>query len=461
MAAELLLHGGTGSGGTSSGGTSSGSDISEHRDNERNQNDYRASMDPEGFVQSISAGTLKKDALVTPPRDFHVGIGTLKDTLWEPAYYYNGEFYFVFNEKVYGVVEKKTCDDVTWVDKWRNKMDRVSKANCYFMTFQLSTFENLHSKIEVTSADKLIFFSVLCQAIINATFILSNFALINEYNDSVYRELFIIVIAAEGLLWFTRFSRFAYNIHSLIKRYCTEDETHYQTKNISVHLNALTNISILKYVPCGELIFLLVTRFRETMDQKISYYNYQLKNTEKYKLITKIRVCCEFLLQIFGPFLGIISLLLKLSLLKFATNKLFYEWTFFHFLKFLGFLNQITGMRDINLIELQTIEHFIFSNHRCQLEQKEQTIIQDWWNVTLVSAVAASEPCRRKDIRCIWNSLAFWSSLTREKVEKLLKNQNIELPVISRMQNNQLNNFGNEIQTHYAAIHKSCQKFYN
>jgi len=127
-------------------------------------------------------------------------------------------------------------------------------------------------------------------------------------------------------------------------------------------------------------------------------------------------------------------------------------------LKFLGFLNQITGIREINRLELDTIEHFIFSNDNCKLEETEKHMLQDWWDRAVVSAVSTSDQCSGRSAKAIFNSIAYWSSLSREKMEKLLKRGNIDINNISKLQQDeQLYDFAKKISPLYNNIHEEIQ----
>lgn len=180
------------------------------------------------------------------------------------------------------------------------------------------------------------------------------------------------------------------------------------------------------------------------MKQKKADYDYQIKITKRFILFTKIRVYYEAFLEICGPVLGLLSLLLKLHLLSFATNKQFYQWTLLDVIKFLGFLNQITSIRDINRMELDTLEHFIFSNKKCKLEDKEKTMMNNWWDRVIVSAVATSDQCKGSSPGNLLNSIAYWCSLTREKMEQLMKRDNIDIEGINRIGDTTMG--GNEIK---------------
>jgi len=334
-------------------------------------------------------------------------------------------------------------------------------VNCYFMTFQLSTFENLNKKIEVTRKEQLNFFSLILQAIINAMFIATNIVSTNPYQDRVYYYLFYVISGAEGILWFMYFSRFLYNVYSLTKRICEDDDTHFQTKNLAMHLNSIASISILKYVPSSELISLFATRFKQTFDQKIAYYKYQIGIAEKFVFLAKIRICYEAMLEFFGPILGILSLSLKLYLLTFTTSKVIYKWSLLDFIKFIGFINQVTGMREINRIELETIEHFIFCNKYGKIGDKEKHMIQLWWDRVIVSAVATSDACKKKSLKNVFNSIAYWSSLSREKMERLLKRQNIDIGRITDMQQgNKVFAFANRIRPSYRRMNEEIRNFH-
>jgi len=129
-------------------------------------------------------------------------------------------------------------------------------------------------------------------------------------------------------------------------------------------------------------------------------------------------------------------------------------------LKFLGFLNQIAGIREINRLELDTIEHFIFCNNECKLEKTEKRMLQDWWDRAVVSAVSVSDQCSGKSAKAIFNSIAYWSSLSREKMEKLLKRENIDINGICQLKTEgTLYAFERTIKPLYTNLHQEVQDF--
>jgi len=83
-------------------------------------------------------------------------------------------------------------------------------------------------------------------------------------------------------------------------------------------------------------------------------------------------------------------------------------------------------------------------------------MLQSWWERAVVSAVSLSDQCSGKSAKAIFNSIAYWSSLSREKMEKLLKGGNIDINGIRQFQN--LVEFESEIKPLYADLHQAVQR---
>ena len=70
------------------------------------------------------------------------------------------------------------------------------------------------------------------------------------------------------------------------------------------------------------------------------------------------------LLLIFGLFIGVLSLLLKLSQLNFITTRRIQQWSLINWFYCFGFSNQLWNMINIDHLRTSTIYEFLYTNNR-------------------------------------------------------------------------------------------------
>ena len=61
------------------------------------------------------------------------------------------------------------------------------------------------------------------------------------------------------------------------------------------------------------------------------------------------------------------------------------EWQWFEIIGYFAFVNQVAGIRKVRKIEIDALEHFIFSGSDIKLSVEENLLLFTWWNYTIVS----------------------------------------------------------------------------
>lgn len=62
---------------------------------------------------------------------------------------------------------------------------------------------------------------------------------------------------------------------------------------------------------------------------------------------------------------------------------MFQNWEWIEILSYFAFVNQVAGVRKVKQIEIDSIEHFIFSGTDIKLDETENTLLHWWWNYTV------------------------------------------------------------------------------
>ena len=66
-------------------------------------------------------------------------------------------------------------------------------------------------------------------------------------------------------------------------------------------------------------------------------------------------------------------------------------------------------------VETSSIQHFVFSGADAELDTDELLLLDDWWNVSVLSAVS--------NLHLGWyDNMVFWYGLDPQKIQLLLKN---------------------------------------
>eukprot|EP01084_Bolivina_argentea_P106427 190440_1 len=286
------------------------------------------------------------------------------------------------------------------------------------MSSKMPTNATLYAKkFTPTIWNRLGFLTVIFRALLNAYFILTNFLTINSVPIN-FRIFVLIIVCIEALLWFIAFIRTMYNVYSLLLRICQGSTTHFQVKNIPENLRQLASLSVMRYLPNGESIVMFKKRGNEWFSEKKATYKFQVSNAYKFKYLVMLRWLILTVLEVIGPFVAVFSLLFKMAQLNFQFDALG-EWKWFEIIGYFAFVNQVAGIRKVRQIEIDALEHFIFSGSDVKLSIEENLLLNVWYNYTMVSCVA--NIC--SEFRYpVYDSIIFWYNLNVRRIQLLFKN---------------------------------------
>merc|ERR1712038_1480575 len=271
-------------------------------------------------------------------------------------------------------------------------------------------------KFNPTWMNRFGFLTVIFRALLNAYFIVSNFLTI--YNvPSDFRIFVFIIVCIEAILWLIAFLRTMYNVYSLLKRVCQGSTTHFQVKNIPDNLQQLGSLSVMRYLPSGESLSMFKNRGKEWFSDKKASYKFEVNNAYHFKFLVIIRWLILSILDIVGPFVAIFSLLFKMAQLNFQFTS-FHQWQWFEIVGYFAFVNQVAGIRKVRKIEIDALEHFIFSGSDIKLSMEEHLLLHCWWNYTIVSCVA--NICDEFKFP-VYDSIIFWYNLNIRRIQLLFK----------------------------------------
>merc|ERR1719203_718881 len=96
----------------------------------------------------------------------------------------------------------------------------------------------------------------------------------------------------------------------------------------------------------------------------------------------------------------------------------FNNFNVYEIVGYFAFVNQVAGIRKVRKIEIDALEHFIFSGADIKLSQEENLLLDVWWNYTLVSCVA--NICDEFRIP-VYDSIIFWHHLNVRRIQLLFK----------------------------------------
>ena len=94
------------------------------------------------------------------------------------------------------------------------------------------------------------------------------------------------------------------------------------------------------------------------------------------------------------------------------------EWQWFEIIGYFAFVNQVAGIRKVRKIEIDALEHFIFSGSDIKLSVEENLLLDAWWNYTIVSCVA--NICDEFKYP-VYDSIIFWYNLNIRRIQLLFK----------------------------------------
>ena len=207
------------------------------------------------------------------------------------------------------------------------------------------------------------------------------------------------------------------NLYSMFFKIRAGDVAYLEQKQIAMQIKNLSTLSLLRYMLSVELITHYLIYWQETLERISASFILLCKDDEdhsrKKNWYSRTFAVPLYLVQTLAPFLAVLGVWVKIKWLEFIFTG--DPWTFMHWLIFLGFVNQIAGLRVLQVVEISTIQHFVFSGANASLDTEELLLLDDWWNITLLSAVS--------NLQLNWfDNMVFWYSLDPAMTELLLKN---------------------------------------
>ena len=201
----------------------------------------------------------------------------------------------------------------------------------------------------------------------------------------------------------------------------TGDTVYLETKMIATEIRSLSTLSILRYMPSVELVTAYLVNWKETVAKIFATILVLCKSnvtgiSTRTNWFARIFSIPVYLVETFAPFLALFAILVKIKQLEFAiTGNPFVDWEYSEYLTFFAFLNQVAGLRVLKKVETASIQHFVFSGADATLDTQELLLLENWWNVTVLSAVA--------NLKLNWyDNMVFWNALDPQKIQLLLKN---------------------------------------
>jgi len=393
-----------------------------------------------------------------PPRKFmyRPHINENKWTKPTTAWFYENSFWIKCEEednKIYEVIFRNTKD----FKKYRKRVYAMRTADEYIDCFKLQKSESIYKmltsavgedinamsksdKKEITRSpdsnlddaptnaavyaskfkpkwwDRFVFLGVFGRVLLNAFYIIYNFVTINEV-PTEYRIFVGIVVGIEAVLFIISASRCGYNLWSLMTRVCQGDTTHFQCKNVPVHLRQLGSLSVMRYLPSGESVKMFKKRGKEWLNERKANYKFEMKNSHKFKCCVRLRWLILAILDVIGPLVAIFSLLFKMAQLDFQWE-VFQNWEWIEILTYFAFVNQVAGIRKVRYIEIDSLQHFIFSGSDIKMDATENLLLEWWWNYTMVSVLA--NICSEFKYP-VFDSIIFWYNLNVRRIQLLFK----------------------------------------
>ena len=287
--------------------------------------------------------TIKENQCPLPPRKYSYKNDkgeskALKTTAW----YYKDKFWIKEpdSDKIYPVdlppkelqKYKARLNQMRIVDEYMSGFSLTSSVQIYKMLTEAvnrdalspTTQGKLSKDQKVTGAtvyakkfnptwwNRLSFLTVICRAMLNAYFIVSNFITIFDVPYR-YRVFVFIIVTMEAILFLIAALRTLYNVYSLLRRLCKGTTVHFQVKNIPENLRQLGSLSVMRYLPNGESVTMFRKRGKEWLSEKKASYRFEVSNARTFKYLVMFRWFILSILDIIGPFVAVFSLLFKMA----------------------------------------------------------------------------------------------------------------------------------------------------
>ena len=269
---------------------------------------------------------------------------------------------------------------------------------------------------------RLTFLFSLFTGTLNGYFIITSFLYTynNPHKSSGYQTAAYIVGLCDVILYGkVILSDVLVNFVFLMYDLETEHAVYLETKSLAAGVKSLSTLSLLRYLPSVELVTAYLLKWHERAERWWTWFILFWKKPEGSK---KKNYCSRaffvpmFIIETFAPLLAVFAVLVKIKQLDFLfTVDPWSDWGLWDFVRFFAFLNQVAGLRVLRDIETATIQHFVFSGADATLDTRELLLLDDWWNITLLSAVS--------NLNLNWfDNTVFWCGMDPQKIQLLLKN---------------------------------------
>ena len=268
------------------------------------------------------------------------------------------------------------------------------------------------------------FLTIFIMVIFNGYFIAESLriAIRGDYQTEFMNLLALIMAISEAVLYTNILFAyiFTFCISLLYQLWVAHGTTYMQSKIIATQLRSLSTLSILRYMPSIEIISSWIIHWQESCAKIYSDCIITCSNTlgcsKRGNFCDIIFAVPCFIIETVAPLLAIYAIVVKMRQLEFIIDtEPFIGWTLSQWISFIAFLNQVAGLRVLRVIEAESIQHFVFSGSDAQLDTDELLLLDDWWNVTVLSAVS--------NLELSWyDNMVFWYSLDPQRIQLLLKN---------------------------------------
>ena len=243
-----------------------------------------------------------------------------------------------------------------------------------------------------------------------------------EFTSSFMYEITTLILGGCEVLLFINIilSEILVNLFFMCLALRNGDPVYLEAKTIATEIKNLSTLSLLRYMLSVELVSWHLINWKESgmhiyasMILSCSSTESNSKRTNWCARIFKVPI---FIVETFAPIMAIIAILVKIRQMEFVfTGDPWSDWTTMNFVNFFAFLNQVAGLRVLRDVETETIQHFVFSGADAMLDTEERLLLDDWWNITLLSAVS--------NLNLNWfDNMVFWYSLDPRNTQLLLKN---------------------------------------
>eukprot|EP01083_Nonionella_stella_P026846 73923_1 len=280
-----------------------------------------------------------------------------------------------------------------------------------------------YQKLVPTPMGRVMFLTVFFTTALNGYFLTVGLflAMNGRYNTALMNNLALVMSICELILYANILLGHVVTYFLQIFLFsCRGENTYIQTKVIAQELRNLSTLSILRFMPSIEIVSSWIVHWRESIARIwLDFYlivQASIKGGGRRSNVCEIIFAVPvYLVELVAPILAVYAILVKIKQLDFVmTGEPFADWNLTQYIAFAAFLNQVAGLRVLRNVETASIQHFVFSGADASLDADELLLLDDWWNVTVLSAVS--------NLRLGWyDNMVFWYGLNPQKIQLLLK----------------------------------------